>query len=377
LLHLWNPFTGNEVCNQPVAAYQAAFSSDDRWLGYQVTESKFGLFEVASAHECKLLSFARPPGNESNAFAFSPDGQVLFSAHPDGVRVWDLRRRSLIAFERGGETRSLLLHPAGGSLITGGSDGLKVWPVSLPSIQTGAQFTFGIAETLSSEPLPHPITMDRSATTLAFVSEGAVQLLELKTRSSKARLQTETPFEFASLSPDGRWCAAAAQHAQTVSVFEVASGTPLRLLSATNVTTLAFSPDERWLVTGGKEEYSFWNTASWQRAWTLQRDMAGDTWGQIAFSPGGRVAAILCSGRLVRLVDPASGAQFATLEPAERGHFNRLGFSQDGSVLAVEGPGGTIHLWDLRLIRSELAAMNLDWELPPYPGVVAPATAER
>jgi len=27
---------------------------------------------------------------------------------------------------------------------------------------------------------------------------------------------------------------------------------------------------------------------------------------------------------------------------------------------------GPVHVWDLGLIRSELAAMNLDWDLPPY-----------
>lgn len=26
-----------------------------------------------------------------------------------------------------------------------------------------------------------------------------------------------------------------------------------------------------------------------------------------------------------------------------------------------------VRVWDLRVIRKRLAAMNLDWDLPPYP----------
>jgi hypothetical protein len=34
--------------------------------------------------------------------------------------------------------------------------------------------------------------------------------------------------------------------------------------------------------------------------------------------------------------------------------------------LAVQR-AGPAQLWDLRLIREQLAAMNLDWDLPPLP----------
>jgi len=29
--------------------------------------------------------------------------------------------------------------------------------------------------------------------------------------------------------------------------------------------------------------------------------------------------------------------------------------------------GSEYHLWNLRLIRQQLAAINLDWEMPPHP----------
>ena len=33
-----------------------------------------------------------------------------------------------------------------------------------------------------------------------------------------------------------------------------------------------------------------------------------------------------------------------------------------------------VRLWDLRLIRQELAQMNLDWDLPPYPPILREAS---
>ncbi|HEV3202784.1 MAG TPA: tetratricopeptide repeat protein, partial [Gemmataceae bacterium] len=43
-------------------------------------------------------------------------------------------------------------------------------------------------------------------------------------------------------------------------------------------------------------------------------------------------------------------------------------FSPDGSQLVTyAGRGGAFQVWDLRLIRRQLAEMGLDWDLPPYP----------
>ena len=48
------------------------------------------------------------------------------------------------------------------------------------------------------------------------------------------------------------------------------------------------------------------------------------------------------------------------------GHFvAHLCFSPDGTQLLMTYEPGRAELWDLRLIRQELAELNLDWEGPP------------
>ncbi len=70
---------------------------------------------------------------------------------------------------------------------------------------------------------------------------------------------------------------------------------------------------------------------------------------------------------VVRLLDLVGGSEFARLENPHHEKANSIFFSQDGAFLVT--PGGEfdpIHVWDLRKIRHNLAAMGLDWELPSY-----------
>jgi WD40 repeat protein len=70
----------------------------------------------------------------------------------------------------------------------------------------------------------------------------------------------------------------------------------------------------------------------------------------MAFARHGRLFAIADGGR-VRLVDPDSGREVATLDAgSSEAHFYCLAFSPDGTHLAA-GRDHIIHLWDLRRIR--------------------------
>jgi WD40 repeat protein len=68
--------------------------------------------------------------------------------------------------------------------------------------------------------------------------------------------------------------------------------------------------------------------------------------------------------------------RLATLEPPESYYTTDLAFSPDGALLAqFTNRNGIVHLWDLRRLRAELAAMGLDWDHPPYPPARADSSA--
>ena len=87
----------------------------------------------------------------------------------------------------------------------------------------------------------------------------------------------------------------------------------------------------------------------------------------MAFARDGRLLAIDDAGR-VRLVDPDSGREVATLDAGtgSSANFFCMAFSPDGTYLAA-GRDHIIHLWDLRRIREHLAALGLDWDAPSVP----------
>ena len=73
----------------------------------------------------------------------------------------------------------------------------------------------------------------------------------------------------------------------------------------------------------------------------------------------------------VKLLDPASGKEYATLIPPDDLTARSLALSPDGRQLAVGTQEGVIYVWQLDQLRKRLAKMEMDWEGPPYASAAA------
>jgi tetratricopeptide (TPR) repeat protein len=70
----------------------------------------------------------------------------------------------------------------------------------------------------------------------------------------------------------------------------------------------------------------------------------------------------------VRLVDPATGRDFARLEDPNQERVGHVAFSPDGALMAVTSDDApAIHIWDLGAIGRRLTKMRLGWDLPAFP----------
>jgi WD40 repeat protein len=95
-----------------------------------------------------------------------------------------------------------------------------------------------------------------------------------------------------------------------------------------------------------------------------------------AFSPDGRMVAVMGGGGVIRLIETATGREYVRLEAAEQSRLGPRCFTPDGAkLIALGSESQALHVWDLRLIRRGLAEMRLDWDAPPYPPETAPLAA--
>jgi len=123
------------------------------------------------------------------------------------------------------------------------------------------------------------------------------------------------------------------------------------------------------LAVGTVHDVELWETNSWKAGQPIVEENNKTDAGTSVFSPDGRMLAISTASGNVNLVDPQGGNILARLEGQNQ---IPLAFSPDSAILAVgQTQSGRkaplVILWDVRLLRQELAAMNLDWPTPPTP----------
>jgi WD40 repeat protein len=164
-------------------------------------------------------------------------------------------------------------------------------------------------------------------------------------------------------SPDGRWLASGGFD-NTVRLFPLAAGhfgEGSHLLDHEDVVSaLAFSPDGRWLASGSWDAtIRLWSVADpAAEPYVLSGPEDRVTREGVAFSPDGRWLAVSGHDDTVRLWDLGESGDDPPLSapPRERFHAEHhvisvaswsVAFSPDGQWLAVSSEGGTVYLWDM------------------------------
>jgi WD40 repeat protein len=390
-IRLWNLHSLEEICAAPCDGYVVHFSPDGRWLANDYGSFPC-LYEVNHADELRLLGTEPVEAPASAACDFSPDGQLVAVADEAGVGIWDVNRAVQLASVAVEQIRAAIFHPAGKVLITCGSGGIEARPFT----RNGSSVSFGPPELLGAPAAISRASLTREGDRMVLVRNGRVCLLDLKTRLEKliAGLPEADPriislgplavfaegvppgtviYRTACVDPVGRRCAACRSETNLVQVFDTATGQLLQSLptQGDKVCDLGFSPDGRWLASSGTSAYHFWDTASWRCLHIQPVTNPVSLPGSLVFSPDSAMAAITLDRRRIRLIAPGTGRELASLEGSDSRAIGMFAWSRDGMHLAVSGGNHPVQLWDLRLIRSELAAMNLDWNVSNEPAAMA------
>jgi serine/threonine protein kinase/WD40 repeat protein len=369
---LWDVFSGKTIAALPGTGFgDSEFTPDDQSLGpIDDGATKFGLSEVAHHGEYRLLAnpYAR---QEYGAIGvdFSADGRIVTAGTEGHVCFWDVVTGKEIGEIPTENSWSKIFHPDGTSLlISDRTNGITVRSLEKMETMNSITYRLGSPRLLFAGRGFREAAISRdSHLAVAQHEDGDALVFDLQRPSAKpVRLCKHYKIDYISISADGHWAAAGSWHTPWVRIWDARTGDYQTVLEMPARTRITFSPDGKWLATA-TTEYQLWHVGTWLPKGVPIPGQKIPQDNSLAFNSDGRLMAITEDLNKIQLRETASGKVLATLESPDAITLANLRFSPDDTRLAASRNDGNFELWDLRLIRRELAEMNLDWDQPPFP----------
>jgi len=368
---LWHARSGEHLMNSDASADLASFAPDDGTYGHH----RYGptpaleLLSFASAREARRWNTAEED-HGSKVVAFSSDGRWLAFGAGDVVKLFNTRTGDLLATLPTGPAAGVCFQRNGDGLLVSGERGLFGWPIGAAG-GTG-ELSIGPPRAVGSAGAWQQATISENGQVFAAFHGDHVSIFEavgMRKIASTGLCGYRDQFRRLSFSSDGQMLATAGHHDTVVKIWDSLTGALIKELadpewSRDDGLCPVFGPNGRSLVIACAGSYRVWETNSWTPGERVPRsDLA-----LMAISHRSELMAVREGQTSIQLVALSTREVLATLKSPLRDHVTELAFSPDDTQLAVTHWGTRdLLVWDLRLIRQQLAKMGLDWNRPPYP----------
>jgi len=323
-----------------------------------------------------------------NDIAWSPDGQLMCSGAPDGVKVWDLDRRDVVStvasLEQG--VTAMALSPDGATYAAAWRDDNRIWLTDTVAakavgvlqghtsaietlqfsndgtrlLSTSSDGTARVWDTKNGRQLGMRAVDDRMPGVLAIMSsdgshvvsrDGTTAIVWDASTGLEARRLVGHEYAVQAIvwTRDGTRCVTGSFDG-SVRTWNVRTGECMQVLEQNNrspVECVALDAEEKWLVVGtGDRLVRCWDLQSSTPKWEslgLDYPPSRVEWNQ----SGERVLVLTQDGKPV-LLDGASGSRVADLRVGASGYLFGGRFACDGTRIVGSTYSSYVFLFDAR-----------------------------
>lgn len=273
---------------------------------------------------------------------FSPDGQMIASAHGDNLaRIWhDLGGTPTVLSGHTDVVSALKFSPDSRVLATAGRDNtVRLWDVASGQ---------NVSVLSGHSSAVRDVTFSPDGSLIASASEdGTVRLWNTGTGETVRTLTAnEGRVLTVAFSADGSQLASAGWDSSVI-IWDVQSGARRQTLNGhtEEVRSVAFSPDATRLASSSTDNtIRLWDLSNSTTIATLD-EHGRDVW-VVEFNPDGSILASGGRDNNLRVWDVASGQQIANLT-GHVGWVLGVDFNADGSQIVSGSGDGSVHLWQV------------------------------
>ncbi len=367
-VRLWHIAAYRQVFESACDSRRLWFDEDGVRLGTGQRGEQLGWLDLSRCSEYQELILTRT-STEVERCEFNSNGTLMAAGYPGTI---DLRRmpdaQRLATLPVGG-LPIFAFDPLGEGIVT--SDHRGVVHRSMRETSPGA-IELDPPRMLVSGPRWRAVTFSGNGRRFfaANASSNLVFVFDRTLTNCTAAIGPHRGVDSMAASPDGRWVATGSSSDRSIRVWNVDSGASELSATGGRQPRLRFSPDGRWLINHGAT-FELWATTRWSRRPPLPSPEGSPIFGTACFSWDGRVLAAVVDQLEVHLFDLVSWKLLGRLRGTPEARINDLAFSHDGRHLVAASTHGRLQMWNLAIIRQQLAGSNLDWDLPPLSDIGA------
>jgi WD40 repeat protein len=331
------------------------FSRDGRQM-WRRELAGFGLWDI---NDTCYSALRLPASGEFKEVHFSPDGNLLAATSEAGISLFDRQAQKTVTAEPMPEALSVAFSIDQKWLFASHRDGKRLlkWP-----LKKEVEYLSTPEKIRVPPPEYHlfrfSLSQDQKQVALARMS--AVHIFPIDNTSSYVSITNLWSALSMAWHPKDPLLAVGTWQRNGTTVWDPRTGELIKNIGGQSAH-VGFSPNGRQLVVGTAEDYQFWDVATWTLGPQIKRDAVSDQVGPFVFGSNGKLICVAKNRHYVQLIHLPDFEEIASFPIPDGRQITWITLSPDESQLAVGTTGDTIHIWNLRAVRSELAALGLDW----------------